>query len=128
MPASTRSTEPPRSPASPRCWTPDHRAPLDERHLSSAGRPLASVEVAIIDSLTGKAAKAGEVGEVRLRGEQVMAGNWRLPTETTAALLPDGWLRTGDAGYLDDAGYLFVVDRIKNMIISGEVMSLCPVL
>jgi acyl-CoA synthetase (AMP-forming)/AMP-acid ligase II len=97
----------------------DHRAPIDDRHLSSAGRPLAGIEVAIVDSTTGAAVTAGEVGEVRLRGEQVMAGYWRQPAATKAALLPDGWLRTGDAGYVDDTGYLFIVDRIKDMIISG---------
>ncbi|GAA3042297.1 long-chain fatty acid--CoA ligase [Pseudonocardia yunnanensis] len=97
----------------------DHRAPIDDRHLSSAGRPLAGIEVAIEASTTGEAVPSGEVGEILLRGEQVMAGYWRQPAATKAALLPGGWLRTGDAGYLDDDGYLFVVDRIKDMIISG---------
>ncbi|GAA1199138.1 long-chain-fatty-acid--CoA ligase [Pseudonocardia alaniniphila] len=97
----------------------DHRAPIDDRHLSSAGRPLAGIEVAITAGATGEAVPAGEIGEILLRGEQVMAGYWKQPAATTDARLPGGWLRTGDVGYLDDDGYLFIVDRIKDMIISG---------
>jgi acyl-CoA synthetase (AMP-forming)/AMP-acid ligase II len=96
----------------------DHRAPIDDRHLESAGRPLPGVELAIADPETGDHLPAGAVGEVRLRGEQVMSEYWRRPEDTREAV-PDGWLRTGDAGYVDDHGYLFIVDRIKDMIISG---------
>jgi long-chain acyl-CoA synthetase len=61
----------------------------------------------------------GEVGEVWLRAPNVMAGYYNRPAETAAALMPDGWLRTGDGGYRDEDGYLFLTDRIKDMIVSG---------
>jgi fatty-acyl-CoA synthase len=60
----------------------------------------------------------GEVGEVLIRGPQVFLGYWALP-EATAATLRDGWLHSGDAGSLDAEGYLFIRDRIKDMIVSG---------
>ena len=59
------------------------------------------------------------VGEVWLRGPNVMAGYANRPAETAAALTADGWLRTGDGGYLDADGYLFLTDRIKDMIVTG---------
>ena len=58
-------------------------------------------------------------GEVWLRGPNVMAGYANRPAETAAALTDDGWLRTGDGGYLDEEGYLFLTDRIKDMIVTG---------
>jgi len=61
---------------------------------------------------------AGTVGEVQVRGPTVMAGYWNRPEETATALR-DGWMHTGDAGYLDADGYLFLVDRLKDMIVSG---------
>lgn len=97
----------------------DHRDPVDARHLASAGRPLNGIDLEIVDPDTGEARPVGEIGEVRLRGEQVMAGYWKQPSATRAALLPDGWLRTGDLGYVDEHGYLFLIDRLKDMIISG---------
>ena len=60
----------------------------------------------------------GEVGEVAVRGANVMAGYWNKPKETAAALV-DGWYRTGDLGYQDDEGFVFLVDRAKDMIVSG---------
>ncbi|QFU86933.1 long-chain-fatty-acid--CoA ligase [Amycolatopsis sp. YIM 10] len=93
----------------------DHRA--GER-LTAAGKPVRGVEVRVVDPTTGEPVPDGVVGEFRIRGEQVMAGYWRRPEET-AATLEDGWLRTGDAGRRDEAGYLFVEDRVKDMIISG---------
>ena len=59
-----------------------------------------------------------EVGEIVVRGDNAMQGYWNKPEETALALR-DGWMHTGDAGYLDERGYLFVVDRIKDMIITG---------
>jgi long-chain acyl-CoA synthetase len=61
----------------------------------------------------------GSVGEVWLRGPNVTPGYFNRPAETAAALTPDGWLRTGDGGYVDEEGYLFLTDRIKDMIVSG---------
>jgi fatty-acyl-CoA synthase len=61
---------------------------------------------------------AGEVGEILVGGPQVMAGYWNRPAESEAALR-NGWLHTGDIGRLDDEGYLYVVDRVKDMLISG---------
>ncbi|TML05438.1 MAG: long-chain fatty acid--CoA ligase [Actinobacteria bacterium] len=78
-----------------------------QRLLRSAGRPYPWVELRIADPATGRDVPTGSVGEVG------------RPTETAAALTPDGWLRTGDGGYLDDEGYLFLTDRVKDMIVSG---------
>jgi long-chain acyl-CoA synthetase len=72
-----------------------------------------------VDPKTHTDRAAGAIGEVWLRAPNVMAGYFQRPQETTAALTSDGWLRTGDGGYLDDDGYLFLTDRIKDMIVSG---------
>jgi long-chain acyl-CoA synthetase len=87
--------------------------------LRSAGRPLPWVELRIADPTTGEELASGEIGEVWLRAPNVMAGYYRRPEETAAAITADGWLRTGDGGYVDDEGYLFLTDRIKDMIVSG---------
>ncbi|GAA5125981.1 long-chain-fatty-acid--CoA ligase [Pseudonocardia adelaidensis] len=97
----------------------DHQHPREAGHLSSAGRPLPGVEIAIADPDTGSFLSRGQVGEVLLRSSQVMRGYWKRPEATAEVLLPGGWLRTGDLGRLDEHGYLFVVDRVKDMIISG---------
>jgi long-chain acyl-CoA synthetase len=73
----------------------------------------------IVDPAHGGECEAGQVGEVWLRAPNVMAGYYERPAETEAALTPDGWLRTGDGGYRDEEGYLFLTDRIKDMIVSG---------
>lgn len=85
--------------------------------LRAAGQPLPGVDVRIVDAGLNDVAQ-GSVGEVLARGPNVMLGYWRQP-DLTAATIVDGWLRTGDAGYRDAAGYLFLVDRVKDMIISG---------
>lgn len=72
----------------------------------------------IVPPHTGADAAAGEVGEIWICSPQNTPGYWRNPRET-AVLLEDGWLRTGDAGYLDPEGYLFIHDRVKGMIIIG---------
>jgi long-chain acyl-CoA synthetase len=90
-----------------------------ERLLRSAGRPYPWVELRIVDAATGASCRPRDVGEVWLRAPNVMAGYFNRPEETAAALTEDGWLRTGDGGYLDDEGYLFLADRIKDMIVSG---------
>jgi long-chain acyl-CoA synthetase len=87
------------------------------QYLHSAGRPVVTAEVAILDD-HGNELPIGGVGEVCVRGPMVMQGYWRLP-ELTAETLRGGWMHTGDAGYLDEAGFLFLVDRVKDMIVSG---------
>ena len=87
--------------------------------LRSAGRPFSHVELRIVDSATGETLPAGAVGEVMARSDQTMLGYWNKPAETAAVISPDGWFRTGDAGWLSEDGYLFLHDRIKDMIVSG---------
>jgi acyl-CoA synthetase (AMP-forming)/AMP-acid ligase II len=86
--------------------------------MRSAGKALAGVELAILDP-DGKPLPPGEVGEIATRSAHNMVGYWNLPEATAKTLGPDGWLRTGDAGYMDKDGYLYIHDRIKDMIISG---------
>jgi long-chain acyl-CoA synthetase len=90
-----------------------------EHLLRSAGRPYPWVELRIADSEAGGPAAPGEIGEVWVRSASNTPGYFERPDETTALLTADGWLRTGDGGYLDDEGYLFLTDRIKDMIVSG---------
>jgi long-chain acyl-CoA synthetase len=90
-----------------------------EHLLRSAGRPYPWVDLSIRDPLNATPLQPGAVGEVWLRGPNVTPGYFNRPAETAAALTPEGWLRTGDGGYLDEAGYLFLTDRIKDMIVSG---------
>jgi acyl-CoA synthetase (AMP-forming)/AMP-acid ligase II len=90
-----------------------------EHMLRSAGRPLPWVELRIVDPVSGSECAAGSVGEVWLRAPNVMAGYFNRPQETAAALTADGWLRTGDGGFVDADGYLFLTDRIKDMVVSG---------
>jgi acyl-CoA synthetase (AMP-forming)/AMP-acid ligase II len=94
-------------------WHQDHHGSL----LNSAGRAAPHSEIRVIDE-SGGAAPTGAVGEICVRGDHVTRGYWNRPDET-AAVLVDGWYRTGDAGYLDANGFLYVVDRVKDMIISG---------
>ncbi|WP_242882737.1 long-chain-fatty-acid--CoA ligase [Actinomadura litoris] len=89
------------------------------RRLRSAGLPNQGCDLRIVDPATLADLPAGEVGEILCRTPQNMKGYWRLPEATAATLLPGGWLRTGDAGYLDEDGYLYIHDRVKDMIISG---------
>ncbi len=89
-----------------------------EHLLRSAGKPYPWVELKIVDPATGAEQPTGEVGELLVRAGAVTPGYWRKPEETAAALV-DGWLHTGDAGYVDAEGYLFLTDRIKDMIVSG---------
>jgi long-chain acyl-CoA synthetase len=95
----------------------DHDTSGKSKRIKSAGQPLPGVELAIVDTDGGELA-AGEVGEIVARSPGVMPGYWDDPEQTSRALR-EGWLHTGDAGYIDEDGFLFVVDRIKDMIISG---------
>jgi long-chain acyl-CoA synthetase len=87
--------------------------------LRSAGRPFDHVELRIVDTAGGEPLPVGAVGEVWTRSDQNMLGYWNRPDETASVLSDDGWFRTGDAGWLDADGYLFLHDRIKDMIVSG---------
>ena len=86
--------------------------------LASAGRPAPLVTVGIMDPDTGELLPTGERGEIAVRGSLVMAGYYKNP-EATEAASRHGWHHTGDVGYLDEDGYLFIVDRLKDMIITG---------
>jgi long-chain acyl-CoA synthetase len=85
--------------------------------IKSCGRAVLGVEIKIVDDDDNELPR-GEVGEICARGENVMRGYWNLP-ELTAEALRNGWLHTGDGGYMDEEGYVFIVDRVKDMIISG---------
>jgi len=97
----------------------DHRRALAGRPelLLSAGRPLPGTQVRVVRA-DGTDAAVGEVGEIAGRGDQLMRGYWNLP-EASAEALRDGWMFTGDAGTLDAEGYLYLSDRVKDMIVSG---------
>ncbi|MFC5065871.1 class I adenylate-forming enzyme family protein [Actinomycetospora atypica] len=97
---------------------PDEQVRLDSPRAMSCGRPAVGVEVVVMDPVERTPLPAGEVGEVAIRGANVTPGYWHKPDET-AKVLVDGWFTSGDLGYLDDAGYLFLVDRAKDMIVSG---------
>ncbi|RCW69470.1 acyl-CoA synthetase [Pseudorhodoferax soli] len=85
--------------------------------LRSAGRVVYGVQMRVVDP-DGRDTAPGVAGEIIARGPNVMLGYWRKPEETARALR-NGWLHTGDGGYLDEHGYLYVVDRLKDMIITG---------
>jgi long-chain acyl-CoA synthetase len=98
----------------------DHCIEGERAHLlRSAGRPYPWVETRIARRAEAGDCATGEVGEILTRSAQNCLGYWQKPAETQALIGADGWLRTGDAGYMDEAGYLFLTDRIKDMIISG---------
>ncbi len=94
----------------------DHIEGLER--MRSAGKALPGIELAILD-VNGNRLPPGEVGEIATRSGSNMVGYWNLPEATARTLGKDGWLRTGDAGYMDSDGYLYIHDRIKDMIISG---------
>lgn len=94
-------------------WPKDHHG----GRLRSAGRAAPHAEIQIVDEF-GCPVPVGVVGEICVRGDNVMHGYWNQP-EQTAAVLVDGWYRTGDAGFIDGQGFLYVVDRIKDMIVTG---------
>jgi len=97
---------------------PEHHVISPDNHrIRSAGQALVGCEVTILDE-HDQPLPPGQVGEICGHGDNVMLGYWNRPEETTRALR-GGWLHTGDAGYLDEHGYLYVVDRVKDMIVTG---------
>lgn len=98
----------------------DHIIETDEdrQRLTSAGRPLPGVELAIMDE-AGKEVPLGEIGEIWIRSESVIPGYYRAPEETTSGFSEGGHWKSGDLGYMDSAGYVYIVDRKKDMIITG---------
>ncbi len=90
----------------------------DGERLRSCGQPWPGIEVRITDA-AGRVCPAGAIGEIEIRGPTVMAGYWNRPEATAETIRPDGWLRTGDAGFMDRDGLVFVHDRVKDMIVSG---------
>ena len=105
------------SPVATMLGTEQHTLNAPPGRLRSAGRPVYSAEVRIVDPSDNDVPR-GQVGEIVVRGPIVMKGYWRQP-ELTAQTLRGGWMHTGDSGYFDDEGFLFIADRIKYMIISG---------
>jgi long-chain acyl-CoA synthetase len=87
-----------------------------EPRTGSIGVPLPGVEVRLVD-VGGEDALAGDPGEIWVRGPNVFPGYWQDPEATAAVLTPEGWLRTGDIAVTDDDGYLYLVDRAKDLII-----------
>jgi acyl-CoA synthetase (AMP-forming)/AMP-acid ligase II len=96
---------------------PQDHDPAGGARMRSCGRPLSIAEIRVVDN-SGEELPIGSVGEIVVRSPVVMKGYWRLP-EASASVIRDGWLHTGDAGYFDVDGYLYVHDRLKDMIISG---------
>ncbi len=96
----------------------DHDVNGNEK-MRSVGTPLPGVEIKIIDPDSGETLPSRTVGEIATRSAKNMKGYWNRPEATEETIDAEGWLRTGDAGYLDDEGYLYIHDRLKDMIISG---------
>jgi long-chain acyl-CoA synthetase len=97
---------------------PEDHSPVDNSRMRAAGRAMPGVELKIVDS-AGNALAPNTVGEIVTRSVANMVGYWRMEDATKATIDAQGWLRTGDAGYLDEDGYLYIHDRVKDMIISG---------
>ncbi|ALC13149.1 acyl-CoA synthetase [Sphingopyxis sp. 113P3] len=97
---------------------PEDHDPEGNKRMRSAGKPLPGVEIKILGPDGGEV-PTGEVGEVVTRSSNNMQGYWNLPDATAKTMTADGWIHTGDAGYMDEDGYLYIHDRMKDMIISG---------
>ncbi len=104
--------------ASPGITMSDASEPLQLR-MHTVGKPLDGVEVKIVDPVTGRDAPVGQQGEICARGYNIMKGYYKMPEATTAAVDEDGWLHTGDLGFMDKEGYLHVTGRIRDVIIRG---------
>ena len=97
---------------------PEDHTPEGSPVMRSAGKAMPGTEIEIRDE-NGKPVPSGTIGEIAIRSVSNMAGYWGLEEATRQTLGDDGWLLSGDAGYLDKDGYLFIQDRVKDMIISG---------
>jgi acyl-CoA synthetase (AMP-forming)/AMP-acid ligase II len=97
---------------------PEDHDPAGNDRMRSAGKALPGVELKIVDE-AGNELPVGEVGELITRSSNNMVGYWNLPDASAKTIDGDGWVRTGDAGYMDADGYLYIHDRVKDMIISG---------
>jgi acyl-CoA synthetase (AMP-forming)/AMP-acid ligase II len=97
---------------------PEDHDPEGNKRMRSAGKPLPGVEIKVLGADGGEVPQ-GEVGEIVTRSSNNMLGYWHLPDATATTMTDDGWIRTGDAGYMDEDGYLFIHDRVKDMIITG---------
>jgi long-chain acyl-CoA synthetase len=98
----------------------DHDVSGPNRHrLRSCGLPGPGVGLKIVNPDNGDECPQGEVGEIWLSGQQIMKGYWKMPEETAKSIDADGWFRSGDAGYVDADGYVYIHDRVKDMIVSG---------
>jgi len=97
----------------------EHRLDGDLSKLRSAGRAVPGIELRVLDVETGQALAPGTAGEIAVRGPSVTPGYWHNPEANAAAFTADGFFRTGDMGRLDEDGYLYILDRIKDMIVTG---------
>lgn len=96
-----------------------HFNPIYHARVGSIGVPVPNSEAKIVDMISGETTlKPGEIGELVIKGDQVMLGYWQKPEETKA-VLKDGWLYTGDLAHMDEDGFFYVVDRKKDIIITG---------
>ena len=98
---------------------PQDHDPAGNERMRAAGIPMPGVEIRVVDAHTRQPLSAHQVGEVETRSVANMVGYWDNPYATVQTIDGEGWLRTGDAGYLDDDGYLYIHDRFKDMIVSG---------
>jgi long-chain acyl-CoA synthetase len=98
---------------------PEDHSPAGTKRMRAAGIPMPGVEIRVVDAHTRQPLPAGEVGEVETRSIANMVGYWNRAAATAETVSNEGWLRTGDAGYLDADGYLYIHDRFKDMIVSG---------
>ena len=90
--------------------------PIGREFTGTIGLPMSSTDVMISDD-AGNALPIGEIGEICIKGPQVMEGYWQRPEETANVMLPEGWLKTGDIGRMDEDGFIFIEDRKKDMIL-----------
>jgi fatty-acyl-CoA synthase len=97
---------------------PEDHDPNGSPRMRAAGKPVPGAEVKIVGG-DGQPVPTGEVGEIVVRSPSNMLGYWKQPEATARTQTADGWVYTGDAGYLDADGYVYIHDRVKDMIISG---------